>query len=105
MPMYKNESAPKPATGLLRREIEQIPRILLVRLRSLGDSILTLPLIEALRRWRPELKVDILIESPYAPVFENHPGIHEALILKTRKMPGSKGRTRLSNIMFRKLAQ
>ena len=83
MSMHKNESASKPVIGSLRREMEQIPRILLVRLRSLGDSILTLPLIEALHNWRPELKLDILVESPYAPVFTNHSGIHEVLILKT----------------------
>jgi len=93
--MHKNESASKPVIGSLRREMEQIPRILLVRLRSLGDSILTLPLIEALHNWRPELKLDILVESPYAPVFTNHPGIHEVLILKTRNMPDSAGRARL----------
>lgn len=79
---------------LLRRQMEQIPRILLIRLRSLGDSILTLPLIEALHQWRPELKLDILVESPYAPVFENHPAIHEVLILKARNIPDSSGWTR-----------
>ncbi len=75
--------------------MEQVPRILLIRLRSLGDSILTLPLIDALLHWRPSLKLDILIESPYAPVFANHPGIHEVLILKARNMPDSAGRARL----------
>ncbi len=75
--------------------MEQIPRILLIRLRSLGDSILTLPLIEALHQWRPELKLDILIESPYAPVFDNHPAIHKALILKARNIHDSSGWTRL----------
>jgi ADP-heptose:LPS heptosyltransferase len=93
--MYKNKPASKPAIALLRRHMEQIPRILLIRLRSLGDSILTLPLIEALHHWRPELELDILIESPYAPVFANHPAIHEALILKARNIHGSAGRERL----------
>lgn len=75
--------------------MQQIPRILLIRLRSLGDSILTLPLVEALHSWRPELELDILIESPYAPVFADHPAIHDVLILKARKIPGSAGRARL----------
>jgi len=76
--------------------MQRIPRILLIRLRSLGDSILTLPLIEALHNWRPELKLDILIESPYAPVFASHPAIHEAIILRARKIPASAGRERLA---------
>jgi ADP-heptose:LPS heptosyltransferase len=96
--MPNNEPASQRATELLRRQIEQISRILLIRLRSLGDSILTLPLIEALHQWRPELKLDILIESPYAPVFENHPAIHEVLELRARKMPDSSGWPRLQAV-------
>jgi ADP-heptose:LPS heptosyltransferase len=79
----------------LRREIEQIPRMLLLRLRSLGDSILTLPLIEALHGWRPDLELDILIEASYAPVFVHHPAIHEILTLRSRPWLASSGWTRL----------
>jgi heptosyltransferase-2 len=63
-------------------------------LRSLGDAILTLPLIEALHQWRPELKQSILIEAPYAPVFLHHPGIHETLVLQTAKGQDRMGWTR-----------
>jgi heptosyltransferase-3 len=75
--------------------MERVPCILLIRLRSLGDSILTLPLVEALHQWRPELRLDILIESPYVSVFAHHPAIHEILILKPRRWPRSDGWTRL----------
>ncbi len=61
--------------------------MLLIRLRSLGDSILTLPLIEALHRWRPDLQTDILIEAPFAAVFSGNPSVHETLILKSRMDP------------------
>jgi hypothetical protein len=43
-----------------REALERIPRLLLVRLRSLGDSILTLPLLQSLNLWRPDLKLDVL---------------------------------------------
>ncbi len=79
---------------MLRRELQQIPRILLVRLRSLGDAILTLPLIDALHDWRPDLKLDILIEAPFAPVFANHPAIHEILTVGVRPRFDSSGWTR-----------
>jgi ADP-heptose:LPS heptosyltransferase len=85
----------QPRTDPLRQILQQIPRILLIRLRSLGDSILTLPLIEALHQWRPELKLDILIEAPHVPVFLNIPAIHETLILKSRKDAASPGWSRL----------
>ncbi len=78
----------------LRRKLQQVPRILLVRLRSLGDSILTLPLVEALHAWRRELKLDVLIEAPYAPVYQNHPAIQETLILRTNHERDSPGWTR-----------
>lgn len=67
-----------------RRELQRISRILLIRLRSLGDAILTLPLVEALHAWRPELQLDILIEAPFVPVFSNHPAVHEVLSVRRR---------------------
>ncbi len=78
--------------------LANIPNLLLVRLRSLGDAILTLPLIEALHEWRPELRLDVLIEEPYAPVFKSHPAINEVLTLRARKHASVRGRTRLQAI-------
>lgn len=82
------------AADLARAALEQIPRLLLIRLRSLGDAILTLPLVEALHAWRPELRLDILIEAPYAPVFRGHPAVHEVLSLRPRNPPASDGWSR-----------
>jgi len=78
----------------IHQELGKIPRILLIRLRSLGDSILTLPLIEALHKWRPELELDILAETPFVPVFEHHPAVHKVLILKTRQQGDCAGWSR-----------
>jgi ADP-heptose:LPS heptosyltransferase len=72
------------AAGSLRGVLARADRLLLVRLRSLGDSILTLPLIRSLRSWRAELHLDVLAEAPFAPVFQNHPAVHETLILRAR---------------------
>ncbi len=58
---------------------------------------MTLPFIDALHRWRPELKVDVLVEDRFSPVFLRHPAVHEVLRLRSRdaRSPGgwSKGRT------------
>jgi heptosyltransferase-3 len=81
-----------------RNEIERMPRILLIRLRSLGDSILTLPLIEALHRWQTDLQIDILVEAPHAPVFLRHPAIHETLIVKARTPSESAAWQRIQTI-------
>jgi predicted lipopolysaccharide heptosyltransferase III len=82
----------------LHRELERIPRILLIRLRSLGDSILSLPLLEAFRLWRPDLLLDVLIEAPFAPVFALHPAVHEMLVLRPRDWKGSEGVGRMRTI-------
>lgn len=78
----------------LRLELESIPRLLVIRIRSLGDSILALPLLQALSDWRPELQIDVLVESTYAAVFYRHPAAHETLILKARNSPASAGWSR-----------
>lgn len=63
-----------------REALERIPRLLIVRLRSMGDSILTLPLLQSLHLWRSDLELDVLIEAPFAPVFSSHPAIHRTLV-------------------------
>ena len=83
---------------VVRARLEKIPRLLVIRLRSLGDSILSLPLLQALRSWRPELEVDVLVESPFSAVFTTHPAVHEALILQPRKNANSDGWSRLRAI-------
>jgi len=60
----------------------------------LGDSILALPLLQAFHDWQPELKMDVLIESPYAPVFTDHPLVQETLVLKPKNRPGEPGWSR-----------
>ncbi len=70
------------STQLLRIELEKVSRLLIVRLRSLGDSILTLPLLQALHAWRPDLEIDVLIEAPFAAVFSTHPAVHRTMIIK-----------------------
>lgn len=78
----------------LAAELQQVRSILLIRLRSLGDSILTLPLIESLHSWRPDLHLDVLTETPYAPVFAHHPAVHETLIVRPRNRRSSRGWSR-----------
>ncbi len=50
-------------------------RILLVRLRSIGDAVLTTPTITALRRFLPDAQIDILLEDWVAPVLKGFPGL------------------------------
>lgn len=79
----------------LRLEMERIPNLLVIRIRSLGDSILALPMLEALHAWRPDLQIDVLAEDPYAAVFFRQPAVHETLILKNRQCTPPAGFSRI----------
>lgn len=66
------------------------PRILLIKLSSLGDVIHTLPTLEALRSLYPEGRLTWLVEDTYAPVLAGHPALDEVWPL-TRPRLGNSG--------------
>src|SRR5438876_7838718 len=47
-----------------------VRRVLVVRLRSIGDTVLTTPSLFALRRFLPQTQIDIVLEDWVAPVLE-----------------------------------
>ncbi|PIR15804.1 MAG: hypothetical protein COV48_12340 [Elusimicrobia bacterium CG11_big_fil_rev_8_21_14_0_20_64_6] len=54
--------------------------ILVVQLRRLGDVILTMPALEALRKKYPDAKLDFLVEASGAEAVAGHPAIDEILV-------------------------
>lgn len=62
--------------------LERLPhggRVAVIRLRSLGDCVLTVPALQILERARPDLKVAVVVEPRFAAVFEGNRGIAEIL--------------------------
>jgi heptosyltransferase III len=60
--------------------LERLPsgsRIAVIRLRSLGDCVLTTPALALLKAHRPDLKITVIVEPRFAAVFENNPDIDE----------------------------
>ena len=55
--------------------------ILVIRLRSIGDVVLTLPAIEALHEWRPDFRISFLVQPFCAALVEGHPAISHVLLL------------------------
>lgn len=49
---------------------QAVRKVLVVRLRSIGDTVLATPALHALRRFLPEAEIDILLEDWVAPVLE-----------------------------------
>ncbi|MGH9804671.1 MAG: glycosyltransferase family 9 protein [Candidatus Acidiferrales bacterium] len=56
-------------------------RVLVIRLRSLGDSLLLTPALQALKQWRPDLRISVLLYQRFAPILEGNPDVDELLPL------------------------
>ncbi|MFB3921739.1 MAG: glycosyltransferase family 9 protein [Terriglobia bacterium] len=54
-------------------------RILLIRLRSIGDIVLLTPALRLLKEWRPDLHVSVVVESRFRELLENNPDVNEIL--------------------------
>src|SRR5579862_517154 len=50
-------------------------RIAVIRLRSLGDCVLTTPALALLKQYRPDLKITVIAEPRFAAVFEGNPDV------------------------------
>ena len=65
----QEDSAPQPLAPA-RWDWSSIGNVLIVRLRSIGDTVLVTPSLFALRRFLPQARIDILLEDWVAPVLE-----------------------------------
>jgi ADP-heptose:LPS heptosyltransferase len=62
--------------------LERLPsgsRIAVIRLRSLGDCVLTTPALALLKSHRPDLRIGVVVEKRFAAVFENSPDVDDIL--------------------------
>ncbi len=58
--------------------LDQLPEganVLVIRLRSLGDCVLTTPALEILKSARPDLNVSVVVEDRFVAVFEGNPDV------------------------------
>jgi heptosyltransferase III len=58
--------------------LERLPkgaRVCIIRLRSLGDCVLTTPALALLHEARPDLEIAVVVEPRFAPVFEGNPAV------------------------------
>jgi ADP-heptose:LPS heptosyltransferase len=62
--------------------LERLPsgaRVAVIRLRSLGDCVLTTPALALLKSHRPDLEIGVVVEDRFAAVFEGSPDVAEIL--------------------------
>lgn len=66
----------------------RLQRVLLIRLRSIGDTVLMTPCLAALKAWRPDVKLAVVSEALAAPLLEDHPLVDELIV--ARRSPASR---------------
>jgi ADP-heptose:LPS heptosyltransferase len=64
--------------GVLQ-ELAHGAAVAVIRLRSLGDCVLTTPALHILKRARPDLRIGVVVEERFAPVFIGNPDVHTIL--------------------------
>lgn len=71
----------------MRSEIDwkTVRRVLVVRLRSIGDTVLATPSLIALKRFLPHAKIDVLLEDWVAPLLDGHGAVDEVIKVGSRK--------------------
>ena len=66
----------------MERVLECLPRgsrVAILRLRSLGDCVLTTPALDILKRYRPDLQIGVFVDNRFREVFEGNSDLGEIL--------------------------
>lgn len=77
----QGENAPQPLAPP-RWDWSEVRKVLLVRLRSIGDTVLATPSLFALKRFLPHAEIDILVEDWVAPLLDDHPHVSKVVVLE-----------------------
>lgn len=54
-------------------------RVLIVRLKSIGDITLLTPTLRLLKEWRPDLRLSVMVEARFRELLEGNPAVEEIL--------------------------
>jgi ADP-heptose:LPS heptosyltransferase len=65
--------------GSLLGDLPERSRILIIRLRSIGDIVLLTPALHLLKSWRPDLVISVLVEELFRELLEGNPDVDEIL--------------------------
>lgn len=61
-------------------------KILIIRLKAIGDAILTSAVFRNLRRIYPDCKIDVIVYTYVQDVYKNNPYINKLIILKRKNL-------------------
>ena len=61
-------------------------KILLIRLSSLGDIIMTTPAIRAVRERYPDAQIDVVVYDRFSAALAHHPEVHRLFLLPKKRL-------------------
>ena len=64
----------------MKRQSNSELRILLIRLREIGDVVFTTPAVRALRKHYPDAHISYIVEPHAAPVVRDNPHINDVIV-------------------------
>ena len=70
---------PAEGTSYLLPSLPSQARLLILRLRSIGDIILLTPALRLVKDWRPDLRLSVMVESRFRELLEGNPNVEEIL--------------------------
>ncbi len=73
--------------------LEQLRHILVIRLSSLGDIMLTTPVLRLLRDHCPNARIDVLVKAAYHDLLRAHPCVDRVLLMSERQSMATTLRT------------
>jgi len=65
-----------------RESSKDLKKILIIRLSSIGDIVLTTPVIRLLKKKYPDCQIDFVIKDQFKTLLADHPLIHQLYIFK-----------------------
>src|SRR5919112_4974217 len=79
----EGEAEPR-ALAPARWDWSRVRRVLVVRLRSIGDTVLATPSLHALRRFLPGARIDVLLEDWVAPLLDGSDDVDRVLTVRRK---------------------
>jgi len=71
--------------GRQRTDPSEIKKILLIRLRRIGDVIMTTPAVTVLREGFPQAFISYVVEKPYRELVEGNPNLNKIIVLEKKQ--------------------
>lgn len=75
----------------------EINKVLIIQTAFLGDVILTLPLVQVLKKYKPELRIDFLCIPETADILKSNPDINQVILYDKRQYKGIRKLFNLTN--------